>query len=175
MKIEFTRRFSMAHRLLAEEHSKCAIPHGHNEYITVIFSPIEAVALDAKKNMVAPFASLKKTWHRFIDEAVDHSLQLSIDDPLLRYFQEHEPNRLEQVMVTPGDPTTEVVCMLLSHKCRAFLKAENHPFELHSLSIEETPTNKVTLASDDRVQIDGDFSSWWFHRPDLTINDFPNS
>ncbi|MBN9481695.1 MAG: 6-carboxytetrahydropterin synthase, partial [Bordetella sp.] len=37
--VRFTRRFSMAHRLIADAGSKCAVPHGHNEFVTVTLEP----------------------------------------------------------------------------------------------------------------------------------------
>ena len=37
--LEFTRRYAMAHRLLATKSAKCAIPHGHNEFVTVRLEP----------------------------------------------------------------------------------------------------------------------------------------
>ena len=38
----FTRRYSMAHRLMADARSKCAVPHGHNELVTVKLQAIAA-------------------------------------------------------------------------------------------------------------------------------------
>jgi 6-pyruvoyltetrahydropterin/6-carboxytetrahydropterin synthase len=175
MLIEFTRRFSMAHRLRDKEHVKCAIPHGHNEYVQVRLSSCEDISLDGKSNMVLPFARLKKRWHYFVDEFLDHSLQLGHEDPLINYFKVQEKERLSQILVTPGDPTTEVLCYVLACKCQAFLRDESLPFKLEELSIEETPTNKVIFNPNQQVNLIPDCSDWWFFRADNSINDFSHS
>ena len=100
----FTRRYSMAHRLMADARSKCAVPHGHNELVTVKLQAVAARRLDGVANMVEPFEIAKGCWNRWIDEEVDHALQLSDRDPLIGYFQAHEPDRLARLLVTPGDP-----------------------------------------------------------------------
>ncbi len=43
--LEFTRRYAMAHRLLATQSPKCAIPHGHNEFVTVRLDAAHPVPL----------------------------------------------------------------------------------------------------------------------------------
>ena len=108
--LEFTRRFAMAHRLLADPSSKCAVPHGHNEFVTV------TLATDARPdwggaNMAAPFERLKTRWPGWIDGAVDHALQLDRDDPLVGFFRAHEPERLPRLMLFEGDPTTEAAAV----------------------------------------------------------------
>ena len=71
--LEFTRRYAMAHRLLATQSPKCAIPHGHNEFVTVRLDPVRAFKF-ADTNSAAPFELAKKRWHQWIDESVDHAL-----------------------------------------------------------------------------------------------------
>ena len=117
----FTRRYSMAHRLMADARSKCAVPHGHNELVTVKLQAIAARRLDGVANMVEPFEIAKGCWNRWIDEEVDHALQLSDRDPLIGYFREHEPDRLARLLVTPGDPTTEMLAACFMAKLNAFL------------------------------------------------------
>ena len=52
--LEFTRRYAMAHRLLATKSAKCAIPHGHNEFVTVRLDPTSRFQF-SDTNSVAPF------------------------------------------------------------------------------------------------------------------------
>ena len=142
--LEFTRRFAMAHRLLADPRSKCAVPHGHNELVTV------TLATDARPdwggaNMALSFERLKTRWHGWIDGAVDHALQLNRDDPLLGYFRAHEPERLGRLMLFHGDPTTEAAAVALRRKLTAFLAAEAPGWRCVRLRLEETPTNAVVL------------------------------
>jgi 6-pyruvoyltetrahydropterin/6-carboxytetrahydropterin synthase len=168
--VRFTRRFSMAHRLLADGTSRCAVPHGHNEFVTV------TLATDAEmdfggSNYVASFESLKRRWHGFIDDAVDHAFQVNAADPLLDWFRTHEPQRLSQIMVFDGDPTTEAFAVALRRKVEAILEAEGAAFRCIELILEETPTNSVvvgeTLSAAERAWMAGG----WMDRPDLSIND----
>ncbi|MBT5187014.1 MAG: 6-carboxytetrahydropterin synthase [Kordiimonadaceae bacterium] len=172
----FTRRYSMSHRLFNLKNSKCFVPHGHNEYVKVYLSSFEGDdALDGNTNMSNGFKSLKSLWHNWIDNAVDHSMQLSNLDPLLNYFKENEPENLPLIMITPGDPTTEVLAALFYSKINAFLKAEDLNVRCTKVEIEETPTNTVIFHGDPNKAItvatyDGPERPWW-QRPDMSIND----
>jgi 6-pyruvoyltetrahydropterin/6-carboxytetrahydropterin synthase len=106
--LEFTRRYAMAHRLLATQSPKCAIPHGHNEFVTVRLDPLASFSF-SDTNSAAPFEAVKRRWHEWIDNHVDHTLHLAETDPLIGYFREREPKQLAQVMTFQGDPTTEAL------------------------------------------------------------------
>ena len=106
--LEFSRRYAMAHRLLADPASKCAIPHGHNEIVSVRLTPANGFRFGGA-NALAPFEAVKGRWHRWIDNHVDHALQLNNTDPLIGFFRELEPARLDHVMTFEGDPTTEAL------------------------------------------------------------------
>ena len=79
----FSRRYSMAHRFIAGNSEKCAVPHGHNEIVTVQLKAVDPSPLDGVNNMVEPFERAKTRWHRWVDDYVDHALQLSEADPCL--------------------------------------------------------------------------------------------
>ncbi|QDH13381.1 6-carboxytetrahydropterin synthase [Formicincola oecophyllae] len=179
----FTRRFSMGHRLIAGTSDRCAIPHGHNEHVTVSLAaglghPSWDGAggsgrLDGHANMLLPFAEAKGRWHRFIDERMDHSFQIGRDDPLLDWFRTHEPSRLGRLVVTPGDPTTELLAALLMAKMNAFLHAQGDVLRLTALEIRETPTNAVRLVGGDPSAylpvcpaVEGEGPLPWWHRAD---------
>lgn len=168
--VRFTRRFSMAHRLLTDPASRCAVPHGHNEFVTVTLAT-DREADFGQSNYVASFESLKKRWHGFIDGAVDHAFQVSAADPLLDWFRTREPHRLNQIMVFDGDPTTEAFAIALRRKIEAILKAEGSAYACVQLVLEETPTNSVvvgeTLSAAERAWMAGG----WMDRADLSIND----
>lgn len=170
MQIQFTRRFSMAHRLRADRSSKCATPHGHNEFVRVT---LNAKSPDTVKwgqsNYAQSFDALKRDWHRFVDEALDHAFQLGADDPLIGFFQAHEPDLLPRLLIIPGDPTTEAVALALYHKLNAILSAQVPDFECVRFEIEETPTNTVILTPEDLNH--GPRLAEWCHRADLSIND----
>jgi len=173
----FSRRYAMAHRLLADASNveggdKCATPHGHNETVTVTLHAINPTALDGARNMVERFETAKSTWHRWIDDQVDHAFQLGAGDPLLGFFREHEPERLPRLLVTFGDPTTEVLACCFMAKLNAFLAAEGSGVWCVQGSIEETPTNTVTFEGDPHAAlgITASAGNWWC-RADMSMND----
>ena len=112
----------MAHRLISGASVKCSVPHGHNEFIRVFLqSSSSAFRLDGKENMVMLFEDIKRQWHFFIDNHVDHAFQMNESDPLLKFFEKEEPAKLSRLLLTPGDPTTEMLCACLMSKMQAFL------------------------------------------------------
>ena len=171
--LAFTRRYSMSHRLLSIYNSPCGVPHGHNEYVTVHLQPRHPAPLDGQSNMVTPFHAAKKRWHAWIDERVDHSLQLSHQDPLLPYFREQEPEQLDRILVTPGDPSTEALAACFMAKINAFLLDQGADLECTELRIEETPTNTVIFDGEPMAVLtsDGFPEPAWWQRPDDSIND----
>tara|TARA_R110002073_G_scaffold190682_6_gene349449 strand:+ start:2270 stop:2806 length:537 start_codon:yes stop_codon:yes gene_type:complete len=171
----FTRRYCMAHRLFNIRNSRCFVPHGHNEFVKVYLVSIGNDTLDGGVNMMAPFAVLKQVWHQWIDDHVDHSLQLSSQDPMLDYFKTREPENLAHLMITPGDPTTEVLAALFMSKINALLADQGLAVRCRKVEIEETPTNTVSFSGDAKdvistARYDGPQTPWW-QRPDMTIND----
>lgn len=167
--LEFTRRYAMAHRLLADPASKCAVPHGHNEIVSVRLEPHAAFRFGGS-NAVAPFDAVKGRWHRWIDEHVDHALQLGEDDPLIDFFRTHEPARLSRIMTFPGDPTTEALAACFWTKMAAFLEHDGLPFSVSEIRVEETPTNSVVLSKFD-AESAGLTTHSWPRRADMSIND----
>jgi 6-pyruvoyltetrahydropterin/6-carboxytetrahydropterin synthase len=168
----FSRRFSMAHRLMSGGSDKCAVPHGHNEIVTVRLRAVESRRLDGVANMVEPFERAKATWHRWIDDHVDHALQLSATDPLLDWFVKQEPARLARILVTHGDPTTEMLACCMMTKLEAFLAADGGRLSCAEIRIEETPTNTVIFDGNPAHYLPAcDGAAPWWQRADMTIND----
>jgi len=169
----------MCHRLYSSKQSRCFVPHGHNEYVKVYLSQPKGTELDGGQNMMAPFETLKKKWHSWIDDHVDHCLQISDQDPMLSYFRENEPENVAHLLITPGDPTTEVLAALFMAKINAFMATEDHKVICHRLEIEETPTNTVIFTGDPDKVINTDgyaaADNPWWKRPDMTINDMEAS
>lgn len=172
--LSFTRRFSMGHRLIDGSSERCAIPHGHNEFVTVTLQARLPHRLDGGRNMVVPFAEAKARWHAFVDTRLDHAFQISAADPLLDWFRDHEPHRLDRLVVTPGDPTTELMAALLYAKLEAFLIADGDMLRCTSLTLQETPTNTVILRDGPDACLPlmpKAPSEYWWHRADHTISD----
>jgi len=167
--VRFTRRFSMAHRLIADAGSKCAVPHGHNEFVTVTLEPTAEIDFGGA-NYAASFERLKARWHGFVDRSLDHAFQLNRAAPLRGWSQSHEPQRLNQVLTIDGDPTTEALVIALWRKLEAILKAEGLPFRLAELAIEETPTNTVLTRGLTEAERAWELGAWC-DRADFSIND----
>lgn len=168
----FSRRYAMAHRLPSGLSPKCAVPHGHNEIVTVRLRAIQAERLDGRANMVEPFARVKGLWHRWIDHHVDHALQLSERDPLLEWFIEREPEHLPRILITPGDPTTEMLACCFKAKLSSLLLAEGVGMRCVDVHIEETPTNSIVFDGDPTDALPADLGTdrWWW-RADMSINE----
>ncbi|MEQ1618658.1 MAG: 6-carboxytetrahydropterin synthase [Terricaulis sp.] len=170
--LEFARRYAMAHRLLTDPDSKCAVPHGHNEIVSVRLAPRTRFRFGGA-NAVAPFDALKRRWCAWIDGHVDHALQLNETDPLLDFFREREPQRLASIMSFQGDPTTEALAAYYWLKLSAFLQADDLPFDVAQVRVEETPTNTVVLTRDTFDPHEcGLPARAWPWRADTSINDF---
>lgn len=152
----------MAHRLTSGHSALCATPHGHNEFVTVELAPTSPARLDGTANMVVEFASAKQRWHEFVDHTLDHALQLSASDPLLAVADAQFPQW--RLVVTPGDPTTELLGALLASKCQSILEDEALPLRVERLLLEETPTNTVVVTGDGRDLLP--VAEGWWTRPD---------
>lgn len=172
MLVQFKRRFSMAHRLRYERTSKCATPHGHNEFVCVSLAPKTGASgmQWGGANYAASFSDMKRHWHAFVDESLDHAFQLGAGDPLIGYFQAHEPDLLPRLMVIDGDPTTEAVATALYLKLNALLARFLPAFECVRFEIEETPTNSVVLTPADVAACPVRLGEWC-HRADMSLND----
>ena len=172
MIIQFKRRFSMAHRLRFDRDSKCMTPHGHNEFVTACLEPkASARGIDwGNANYAASFAALKRHWHGFVDDALDHAFQLGAEDPMIAYFKAHEPELLPRLLVVDGDPTTEAVAAALYMKLNAILAKHLPDFACVRFEIEETPTNSVVLTPADITACPIRLGEWC-HRADMSLND----
>lgn len=160
----------MAHRLLSGAAPRCAVPHGHTQTVEVSIGSVRD-KLDPA-NMIIEFGQVKKRWHGFLDEKVDHAFQVGDRDPLIDYFRRHEPHQLDRLLVTPGDPTTEIVVVILKAKLEAFLAELDPELSCARVTLFETPTNAVSFRGDPRSHLPS--SGWWW-RADDTINDLEAS
>ena len=169
----FSRRFSMGHRLILGGSESCALPHGHNETVTVRLAATHPAPLDGAANMVLPFARAKATWHRWIDDHLDHALQLGEGDPLLGWFAANEPARAARIVATPGDPTTELMACLMMAKLGAFLRSEGALLRCAEIRLEETPTNAVLFDGDPLALLPAPRppAACWWRRADMSIAD----
>ena len=169
-RLRFSRRYSMGHRLTSGAAPNCRVPHGHDEIVTVDIVHVDNGGLDPETNMLAEFDRVKRRWFQWIDRAVDHSFHISHADPLLGFFQQHEPELVKKLLVTPGDPTTEIRAACFKSKLSSFLAEDEPNFACDRLIIQETPANAVEIISNTFSKILPGGDHWWA-RADETIND----
>ena len=87
------------------------------------------------------------------------------------FFRENEPDLLTILLVTPGDPTTEIRAACYHSKLSSFLNSGGKGLICIGLQIQETPTNAVYFSCDDIGKfLPSDHDNWW-NRADLSIND----
>ena len=165
---EFTRRFAMGHRLTSEASPKCQTPHGHNEFVTLRLKPRQEYTLDLAENLPSSFESMKKKWHKFVDDHLDHGFQIARGDPLYIELRSKGVTGLWRMIISLGDPTTEWLCAALFCKAEAIMAAEAPHMQVISVSVEETPTNKVTITSRHGLP---EGNQYWWNRNDFTTRD----
>ena len=140
MKITFSHRFEAAHRFL-DAQTKCSTPHGHTWWIHLTLEH-KLDNMQSGKNYAEDFGPLKKEWRAFIDSQLDHHFFLNSKDPLKDYILKLIPDA--RLKLTPGDPTTEAIALILFNKAEEIFKPFNgiKPF---SIKLQETPTNAVEV------------------------------
>lgn len=168
--LRFSRRYSMAHRLTSGAAPNCSVPHGHDEVVTVEVASDSNATLNPATNMLVEFDAVKRRWFEWIDRAVDHSFHLNEGDPLVDYFREREPELLPRLLLTVGDPTTEIRALCFKLKLQAFLDAGGQGLRCLRLTIQETPTNAVICEARSGGAILPPGDRWWL-RNDFSISD----
>lgn len=172
--LRFSRRYSMGHRLISDAAPNCRVPHGHDEVVTVDLVSAMDGRLDPRTNMLVEFDRAKRRWFEWIDDSVDHSFHLNAEDPLIGFFRDNEPHLLKRLLLTPGDPTTEVRAACFKSKLGVFLEQDATGLRCARLTLQETPTNAVQCEADEPEALLPDGDHWW-RRADWSINDLtPN-
>ena len=164
--LRFSRRYAMGHRLISGAAPACKTPHGHDEVVIVDIASATNDTLDSRTNMLVEFEQAKGRWFRWIDKHVDHTFHISDRDPLVDFFQKNEPDIVPKLLITPGDPTTELRAACYFAKLTAFLNSGGQDLICTRIELQETPTNSVVINSG--FAPGGDH---WWNRPDLDIND----
>jgi 6-pyruvoyltetrahydropterin/6-carboxytetrahydropterin synthase len=98
------------HRL-SKHPEKCRFPHGHSRKVEVV---LKATRLDSS-DMVCDYKALKAVVLKVL-ERFDHAMLLAADDPAREAFA---PFAERVVLLTEGDPTTEVLSRRLFEEITA--------------------------------------------------------
>jgi 6-pyruvoyltetrahydropterin/6-carboxytetrahydropterin synthase len=114
-----------SHRLLHYE-GKCANLHGHRWKVEIWMEgepdPVTKILVD--------YSMIKK-----IVEKYDHQIILNRDDPMVTRIQE-----FHQVITTPGDPTSELMAVLIRDDLYAFCRDQGIQATVPKIRVWESPT-----------------------------------
>jgi 6-pyruvoyltetrahydropterin/6-carboxytetrahydropterin synthase len=114
-----------SHRLLHYE-GKCANLHGHRWKVEIWMEgepdPVTKILVD--------YSMIKK-----IVEKYDHQIILNRDDPMVPRIQE-----FHQVITTPGDPTSELMAVLIRDDLYAFCRDQGIQATVPKIRVWESPT-----------------------------------
>ena len=169
----FRRKWEAAHRFIEEENrtTLCTQPHGHTWRVEVrLVSPTPRL-MDGKSNTVELFHTVKEKWHSFIDQTLDHAFMVNHHDSLLPVLRKENPNG--RFVVTPGDPTTEMLAALFKSKLDAVLASTGKNLVCSDLTIHETETNSIRFLGNPKevLPLISNLKNPWWTRADLTGHD----
>ena len=117
-------QFDASHRLLYYK-GKCANLHGHRWKAEVW---IEGEP-DTVTGILIDYNAIKKIIERF-----DHQILLNEADPLVPCIKKHQ-----QVITTPGEPTSELLAALIRDELEAYCSAQKIPAAVMKIRIWESP------------------------------------
>jgi 6-pyruvoyltetrahydropterin/6-carboxytetrahydropterin synthase len=167
----FNRKWEAAHRFIEGENKQvpCSQPHGHTWEVNVALSPITLVILNKTTNTIVLFEKVKKRWHAFIDTSFDHGFFFNHRDPMLEFILKENPQGRH--IAIPGDPTTEIISVLMKSKLESFLKADALPLKCTRVQVIETRTNSVTFTGAPSEVLQMPNGNYWWNRADNTTHD----
>jgi 6-pyruvoyltetrahydropterin/6-carboxytetrahydropterin synthase len=114
-----------SHRLLHYE-GKCANLHGHRWKVEIWM----AGEPDPLTHILIDYSMIKK-----IVDKYDHQIILNQDDPLVARIKE-----FHRVITTPGDPTSELMAVLIRDDLCAFCREHGIKATIPKIRVWESPT-----------------------------------
>jgi len=114
-----------SHRLL-HYNGKCANLHGHRWKVEVW---LEGEA-DPKTGILVDYVALKEIIGKY-----DHQIILNQDDPMVACIR-----KFQQVVTTPGDPTSELMASLIRDEILAYCSAHAIVATVPKIRVWESPT-----------------------------------
>ena len=118
--------FCYGHRLLNYV-GPCEHLHGHNAKADIMLA---SQTLD-ERGMVVDFGDIKSSIKKWIDETLDHTMLLSVGDPLIPVFEENK----EKFYLMDNNPTAENIAKLI------YEYAEQQDFPVTSVTLWESDTS----------------------------------
>ncbi len=161
MELRFKYRFEAAHRFTQSSSPSCMTPHGHTWHATL---HLRSLAPLNANNMAVEFHQLKSAWKDLITNVFDHSFMCNMNDSLIEpLLHIHSGARL---ILFPGDPTTEMISLLMFSKAEKFIAASPWKDQVlvSGLTIDETPTNSIHCDSGyyrENIHRYSEYTGWW--------------
>ncbi len=175
MRFTFTNQFSMSRRMILTKGPEQGLIRGH-------FAEVKVVCRSKTNFLPGPNTSpfvdtARNIWDTWI-LCLNNSLHCMTEDPLVTFFQNEQPNKLNHIVTTPGDPTAEMLTMLMARKfkalCHNILHLESIAFSVDAL---EATTLDFPLTSTDDAKIvefmtaPDNVENWW-DKNDMSVNIF---
>jgi 6-pyruvoyltetrahydropterin/6-carboxytetrahydropterin synthase len=114
-----------SHRLLHYK-GKCANLHGHRWKVEVWMEGEP----DPATQILIDYSVIKQTIDKY-----DHQIILNADDPMVPHIRPFNP-----VITTPGDPTSELMAVLIRDDLRAVCKERGICASVLKIRVWESPT-----------------------------------
>ncbi|OPY39009.1 MAG: 6-pyruvoyl tetrahydropterin synthase [Methanoregula sp. PtaU1.Bin051] len=124
-------QFDASHRLLHYK-GKCANLHGHR-WKAEVWMEGEP---DEKTGILIDYNTIKEIVCRF-----DHQIILNEADPMIACI-----NKYQQVIVTPGEPTSELLAVLIKNDLQEYCRAQNLSAKVVKVRIWESPNCYAEVA-----------------------------
>ena len=119
-----------SHRLLHYQ-GKCANLHGHRWKIEVW---VEGEP-DSRTNILIDYNTIKEIVGKY-----DHQTILNAEDPMVPFIEKFQP-----VITTPGDPTSELLALLIRKELYAYCKIHGIDVTIPRIRVWESPNSYAEL------------------------------
>jgi 6-pyruvoyltetrahydropterin/6-carboxytetrahydropterin synthase len=119
-----------SHRLLHYP-GKCANLHGHRWKIEVW---VEGEP-NSRTNILIDYNTIKEIVGKY-----DHQTILNAEDPMVPYIEKFQP-----VITTPGDPTSELLALLIRQELYAYCKIHGIDVDIPRIRVWESPNSYAEL------------------------------
>lgn len=117
--------FDASHRLLHYT-GKCHNLHGHRWKVEIRITGM----VNEQTNILVDYNEIKKVVNRY-----DHQIILNEADPMVPRIEEFHP-----VVTTPGDPTSELLAVLIRDAIEAEYAGSGQDIRVESIRVWESPT-----------------------------------
>lgn len=175
MRLTFTNQFSMSRRMTLTGGPEQGLIRGHFAEVRVVCTPKTDFL---KGSNTSPFMdTARNAWDTWVS-CLNNSLHCTVSDPLVTFFQNEQPNKLNHIVTTPGDPTAEMLTLLMARKfkalCSNLLQLNSITFSLDALEAMtlDFPVDDIESPEiKDFILAPSNVANWW-DKNDMSVNIF---